>query len=58
MDAFLWRSTPRMISHIGEAKDEIVAWPADRVVLHTMVHSENDDIMVNLILYALNSFMV
>jgi hypothetical protein len=51
LDAFLWRSTPKMLSQIGEAKNEIVAWPADRVVLHTLIHFEKDEVMVNLIFF-------
>lgn len=30
---------------MGQAEDEIVAWPADRVVLLVMEHSEEDNVV-------------
>lgn len=33
LDAFLWRAVFNTI-HIGEATGMLVAWPADRVIMH------------------------
>ena len=33
LDVFLWRPSPGLV-YIRDAKDEIVVWPADKVVIH------------------------
>lgn len=44
-EVFLWRPTSSC-THIGEAKDDVVAWPAGRVILHSIENSEKEDNVV------------
>ena len=50
LDAFLWRPTPSF-TLIGAAKDNIVAWPKNRVVLHSTDHIEEEEDRVNKFLH-------
>lgn len=40
LDAFLWRAVFHTI-HIGEAAGMLVAWPADKVILHKLDQIDN-----------------
>lgn len=39
---FLWRPSPGMV-YIGDAKNEKIAWPADRVVIRIKENSEKEN---------------
>lgn len=43
-DAYLWRTAATM-TRVGEAKDMIVAWPADRVVVRTIEQEKEDNVV-------------
>ena len=54
-DVFLWRPTSRF-TLIGEAKDDLVAWPANRVVLHPSDHLEEEEDVVDIYLSQLTYY--
>ena len=42
LDVFLWRPSPGLV-YIRDAKDEMVVWPVDKVVIHTSENSRKQD---------------
>lgn len=50
LDAFVWRPTTSF-SLIGEAKDNIVAWPKNSVVLHSTDHNGGGEDKVNIFIH-------
>ena len=57
LDAFLWRPTTSF-TLIGEATNNIVAWPANRVVQHSNDHIEEEKDAVSIFLHSEHTILI